>query len=95
MRIDSAIVVGWNVPPYYDSMVAKVIVHANDREAAIRRMRRALGELVVGGIKTNTRFLERVLDHEDFRAGRLSTRLVERMGPAPTPTLDAAAAPPT
>jgi acetyl-CoA carboxylase biotin carboxylase subunit len=66
------------VPPNYDSLLAKLIVHAEDRPSAIRRLRRALGEFVVEGIQTNLAFHRRLIDHEDFVAGRLDTHFLER-----------------
>jgi acetyl-CoA carboxylase biotin carboxylase subunit len=67
------------VPPNYDSLLAKLIVRADNRPAAVARLRRALDEFVVEGPKTNIDFHKRLLDHPDFIAGRLDTRLVERM----------------
>jgi acetyl-CoA carboxylase biotin carboxylase subunit len=66
------------VPPNYDSLLAKLIVHAEDRESAIRRLRRALGEFVVEGIQTNLAFHKRLIDHPDFMQGRLDTHFLER-----------------
>lgn len=80
VRIDSAIYHGYRVPPHYDSMIAKLIVHAPHRAAAIQRMKRALAEFVVEGIKTNTELYLRILDHPDFIAGRLDTAFLERLG---------------
>ena len=69
VRVDTHIYEGYVVPPNYDSLLAKLIVHAEDREAAIRRLRRALGEFVIEGIKTNLAFHRRLVDHPDFVAG--------------------------
>jgi acetyl-CoA carboxylase biotin carboxylase subunit len=77
VRIDTHMAPGAAVPPFYDSLVAKVIAHAPDRTAAIERMRQALGRLRVVGIDTNVRFHQRLLDHPDFAAGRVHTRWVE------------------
>ncbi len=77
LRVDTHIAPGAAVPPFYDSLVAKVIVHAADRPAAIGRMREALGGLRVAGIETNVAFHRRILDHPDFAAGRVHTRWVE------------------
>jgi acetyl-CoA carboxylase, biotin carboxylase subunit len=71
------------VPPNYDSLLAKLIVHAEDRDAAIRRMRRALDEFVVEGVKTNLPFHRKLMDHTDFVEGRLDTHFLERFT-APT-----------
>jgi acetyl-CoA carboxylase biotin carboxylase subunit len=81
VRVDTHIYEGYVVPPNYDSLLAKLIVHAEDRESAIRRMRRALGEFVVEGIKTNLTFHRRLMDHPDFVAGRLDTHFLERFTP--------------
>lgn len=79
VRIDSHIYQGYVVPPHYDSLIAKLIVHGDDRPGAIARLRRALDEFIVEGIKTNLDFHKRLLQVEDFVRGRLDTRLVERM----------------
>ena len=78
VRVDTHIYEGYVVPPNYDSLLAKLIVHAEDRESAIRRMRRALGEFVVEGIRTNLSFHQKLLDHPDFVQGRLDTHFLER-----------------
>ncbi len=86
VRIDSAAYEQYRVLPHYDSMVAKLIVHADSRPAAIMRMRRSLHEYIVEGIQTNIAFHKRVLASEPFEQGRYDTRLVERLiadgGPA-------------
>jgi acetyl-CoA carboxylase biotin carboxylase subunit len=79
VRHDSGVCEGATVPAYYDTLVAKVIVWAADREGAIRRMARALDEYRVVGIRTTVPLLRRVLDHPEFRAGRLSTALLDRI----------------
>ena len=83
VRVDTHIYEGYVVPPNYDSLLAKLIVHAEDREAAIRRLRRALDEFVVEGqntgVRTNLPFLRRLVDHPDFIAGRLDTHFLGRM----------------
>jgi acetyl-CoA carboxylase, biotin carboxylase subunit len=65
------------VPPFYDSMIAKVIVHARTRELAIARMRRALDAMVIEGIKTTIPLHLKIMDNADFQAGNLSTRFME------------------
>ncbi len=72
IRIDSAIYNGCRVSPYYDSMLAKVIVHAGDREEAISRMQGALAEIQVDGVTTNTDFLRRIVGREDYRNGYIT-----------------------
>jgi acetyl-CoA carboxylase biotin carboxylase subunit len=79
IRIDSYVYAGYEVPPYYDAMIAKMIVHAEDRPAAIARLRRALREFVVTGIKTNLPFLRQLVEVEDYIQGNLSTGLVGRL----------------
>jgi acetyl-CoA carboxylase biotin carboxylase subunit len=78
VRVDTHIYEGYVVPPNYDSLLAKLIVHAEDREAAIRRLRRALDEFVVEGIQTNLDFHRRLIDHPDFVQGKLDTHFLER-----------------
>ena len=78
VRVDTHIYENYVVPPHYDSLLAKLIVHAEDREAAIRRLRRALDEFVVEGIKTNLPFHRKLCEHPDFIAGRLDTHFLER-----------------
>jgi acetyl-CoA carboxylase biotin carboxylase subunit len=77
IRHDAAVYEGYTVPRYYDTLVAKLIAWGADREAAIRRMTRALSEYRIVGIRTTIPALELVLGHPDFRAGRLSTGLLD------------------
>lgn len=79
VRVDSGIYAGWTVPKYYDSMLAKVIAYGQNRDEALRRLDRALTETVIGGIRTNTPLHRQVINHPDFRAGRISTRFLEKM----------------
>ena len=79
VRIDSAAYEQYRVLPFYDSMVAKLIVYADSRPAAIMRMRRALEEYIVEGIKTNIAFHKKLLVYEPFVQGRYDTRLVEKL----------------
>jgi acetyl-CoA carboxylase biotin carboxylase subunit len=79
VRVDSGVFGGFHVPASYDSMLAKVICHGRTREEAIRRMERALGEFIVGGIRTNISLHKRLLADPDVRAGRMSTRTIERL----------------
>ena len=80
VRVDSFIYHGYTVVPHYDSMIAKLIVTADDRERAIIKMERALGEYLIEGIRTNISFHQAVLAHPDFRSGNVSTRFLERAG---------------
>ena len=77
VRVDTYVYPGYRVPPFYDSMIAKVIVHARTRELAIARMRRALDAMVVEGIKTTIPLHRRIMDSPDFQAGNFSTRFME------------------
>jgi len=79
VRVDTMAYEHYKVQPYYDSLVAKLICWGDSREVAMQRMRRALDEYVVEGIKTNLPFLRRVLADERFRAGRYDTRLVDQI----------------
>lgn len=76
MRIESALYNGYTIPAYYDSMVAKVIVHGENREDAIRKMRSALGEVVVEGIITNLDFQYEILNHPAFLSGDINTHFI-------------------
>lgn len=77
VRIDSAVYPGYEISPFYDSMVAKVIVWGKDRHEAIQRMKRALDEFVIEGIKTTIPFHQRLLEHEDFLKGDFNTKFLE------------------
>jgi len=79
VRVDSAAYENYTVLPHYDSLLAKLIVSAVDRDTAIRRMQRALGEYVIEGIRTNIPFHRAALAEESFREGNYDTRLVERL----------------
>ena len=78
MRLDTAAYNGYFVPPYYDSLIAKLIVHARTREVAIARMRRALEVMVVEGIKTTIPLHRAIMEDAHFRAGEYSTRFMEQ-----------------
>ena len=78
VRVDSALYAGYVVPPYYDSMVAKLIVHAPTRPEAIARMRRALGEFAIQGIKTTLPLHRRIMDAPEFVAGDYTIHWLER-----------------
>ncbi|HEY6190328.1 MAG TPA: acetyl-CoA carboxylase biotin carboxylase subunit [Pyrinomonadaceae bacterium] len=77
VRVDTAAYPGYTVPPYYDSMIAKVIVHARTRELAIARMRRALGAMVVEGIRTTIPLHIKIMNDPAFQAGQFSTKFME------------------
>ncbi len=77
VRVDTAVYPGYVVPPYYDSMIAKLIVHARTRELAIARMQRALDVMVVEGIKTTIPLHQRIMADERFQKGDFSTKFME------------------
>ena len=82
VRVDTHLYAGYEVPPYYDSLLAKVIVWGEDRDQALARSRRALAEIEVGGIKTNIPFHRGMIDNDAFLNARVSTNLLDRVGPA-------------
>ncbi len=82
IRIDSAIYSGYTIPPYYDSMVAKLIVWAKNRKEAIAKMRSALGEIIIEGIDTNVDYQYEILNHPDYIAGDIDIEFIENLGTA-------------
>ncbi|TCT22621.1 biotin carboxylase /acetyl-CoA carboxylase carboxyltransferase subunit alpha [Melghiribacillus thermohalophilus] len=78
VRVDSAAYSGWMIPPYYDSMIAKLISYGKTREEAMDRMKRALDEFVIDGIKTTIPFHQRVMNHPVFRSGEFNTKYLEK-----------------
>jgi acetyl-CoA carboxylase, biotin carboxylase subunit len=78
VRVDTHIYAGYTVPPYYDSLLAKVIVHGNSRPEALARMRQALDSFIIEGVTTTIPFLSRVMRHPDFIAGTVDTKFLER-----------------
>lgn len=78
VRVDSHIYNGYKVPPYYDSMIGKLIVHGEDRETAINRMNGALTEMVIEGIKTNTPLQRRIMNDTEFRKGGTDIHYLEK-----------------
>jgi acetyl-CoA carboxylase biotin carboxylase subunit len=79
IRVDSGIFGGWTVPSQYDSLLAKLIAHAPTREVALSRMRRALDEFIISGIRTNIDLHKMLLDLPEVIEGRMTTRTVENM----------------
>ena len=69
VRVDTDIYSGYTIPPYYDSMLAKLIVHGNDRKEAIAKMQSALGEVIIEGIDTNIDYQFAILGDPDYQAG--------------------------
>jgi acetyl-CoA carboxylase biotin carboxylase subunit len=78
VRVDTALYPGYEISPYYDSMIAKVIVHGRTRSEAVLRMRRALEELLVTGVKTNLGLLYMLMFSTDFLTGKTDTGFIER-----------------
>ena len=79
VREDSGVYEGWTVPLDYDPMLSKLIVHASDRASAVARMRRALDEYFIGGIKSNLPLFRRILEHPDFVSARIDTGFLDRL----------------
>ena len=78
VRVDTHVYAGYTVPPYYDSLLAKVIVHGNTRQEALSRMGQALDSFILEGVTTTIPFLARVIRHPDFVRGQVDTRFLER-----------------
>jgi acetyl-CoA carboxylase biotin carboxylase subunit len=79
VRVDGYVYEGWTVPMEYDPLLAKLVVWGGSREEAIARMRRALGEYILGGIQTNIAFFRRLLERPEFQRGELDTELIDRL----------------
>ncbi|WP_307891977.1 acetyl-CoA carboxylase biotin carboxylase subunit [Bacillus swezeyi] len=77
VRVDSAAYPGYSIPPYYDSMIAKVITYGQTREEAVSRMKRALSEFVIEGVHTTIPFHLKLLEHETFVSGEFNTKFLE------------------
>ena len=92
VRVDTHAYAGYTVPPFYDSLIAKLIVQGSDRQEALKRMQIALESFVIEGVKTTMPFLARVMQHPDFQAGRVHTKFLDAEGaelmkdPGATPT---------
>ena len=78
VRVDSAIYCGYTIPPFYDSMIAKLITYGKDREEAIIKMKRSLGEFAIGGVNTNIDFQYEILEHQDFIDGNYDTSFLNK-----------------
>ena len=76
VRVDTAVYNGYTIPPYYDSMIAKIIVYAENREEAIAKMKRALEECVIDGIDTNIDFLLKIINCNEFKEGNYDTSFI-------------------
>ena len=78
VRVDSALYTGYNIPPYYDSLIAKLIVHAKSREECLLRLNRALEEFVVSGIKTTLPLHQEIIHNQEFRDGHFDIHWLEK-----------------
>ena len=78
IRIESHVYSGYKVPPFYDSMIGKIVAHGNDRPTAIARMRNALTEIVIEGIKTNVPLHQEIFQHSAFQAGGTDIHYLEK-----------------
>ena len=78
IRIETSIYAGYKIPPTYDSMIAKIIVHGKNREESIAKMESALSELVVEGVVTNTEFILKILQDEEFRSNKYDTSFISK-----------------
>jgi acetyl-CoA carboxylase biotin carboxylase subunit len=79
VRVDTAAYAEYVVPPYYDSLIAKLVVHGADRKEAIHRMQRALDMFVIEGVRTTIPLHQEILKHPDFHRGEIYTRFLEHM----------------
>ncbi len=78
VRVDTAVYTGYKIPPVYDSMIAKIIVHAENREAAIAKMKVALDECVIDGVENNIDFLYQILENDNFVSGNFDTSFINK-----------------
>ena len=78
IRVDTAIYSGYTVPPTYDSMLAKIIVHSNSREESIAKMKSAVAELVIEGLQTNSDFILKILDNQNFKDNNYDTSFIKK-----------------
>ena len=77
IRVDSGVYTGYVIPPYYDSLISKLVAHGKDRKEAIARMERALYEYIIVGVKTNLIFHKAVLRNKRFRSGDINTHFIK------------------
>jgi len=78
VRVDTAVYAGYQIPPNYDSMIMKVIVHDKDRASAIAKLRSTLGEVIIEGIETNLDFQYDILQQKDFIEGKITTDFIPK-----------------
>ena len=86
VRVDTHAYAGYQVPPYYDSLIAKLVVYAQTRDGAIQKMPGALEEFVIEGIKTTLPFHRQVMENETFRSGKFDTSFLDTFPSAPEDT---------
>ena len=79
IRVDSAVYQGYTIPPYYDSMIAKIIVHARNRQEAVAKMQSALGEIIIEGIDTNVDYQYELIGHPRFASGDTDIEFIDRL----------------
>jgi len=77
IRIDTALYRGYKIPTQYDSMMMKVIAYDKDRESAIKKLKSALGEIIIEGLTTNLDFQFEILNHEEYKKGNVDTHFIE------------------
>jgi acetyl-CoA carboxylase biotin carboxylase subunit len=80
VRVDTHAYAGYSVPPYYDSMIAKLIVHGRDRDEALAKMRLALETFIIQGVTTTIPFLGKLMNHPKFMDGDVHTKFLEQEG---------------
>jgi acetyl-CoA carboxylase biotin carboxylase subunit len=78
VRMDSALYTGYSIPPYYDSLIGKLIVHGRDRPEALARLRRALGELIVDGVETTVPLFNALLQEDEVHQGAYTIHWLEK-----------------
>ena len=78
MRVDSHVYTGYDIPPFYDSLIGKLIVWGSDRDSALKRMKRALNECAITGIPTTIDFHLQLLERSEFLKGDVHTKFVEQ-----------------
>ncbi|BBF41635.1 biotin carboxylase of acetyl-CoA carboxylase [Lachnospiraceae bacterium KM106-2] len=79
VRVDTAIYNDYTIQPYYDSMVAKLIVHGNDRKEAIAKMQSALGEVIIDGVETNIDYLYEIIENKEYQSGNITIQFIEKL----------------
>src|SRR5690625_7169961 len=88
IRLDTHVYAGYSIPPNYDSMIAKLITTAQTREEAISKMKRALDEVVIEGVKTTIPFHRQLMEHPDFIAGNYTTAFMDDFEMKPEKDMD-------